>query len=811
MTTPQGDNTPGTCLHCGEPIPPSSTGGERFCCGGCRAAYEMIQGLGLDSYYQRRCLDPDQPVLRPDEMDARFDFEAYTQTEDDGPNTLHLMVEGLQCAACVWLIETVLRKHPGVLHARINMTTRRLVLKWDPEQTSADDLVSEVAKLGYRLAPYDPTLISAETQQREKALLRAMVVAGFAAGNVMLFSVSVWAGHSTGMGEFTRGLMHWLSALVALPAIAYSARPFFNSALTALKAGRTNMDVPISLAVLLASSMSLVETIRLSQHVYFDSAISLVFFLLIGRYLDSRARGRARSAGENLMGLRARAVTILLDDGGREVAPPEKLKPGMKFLTSTGERIAADGLVLAGESDIDTSLINGESIPVQAKPGEQVFAGTLNLSGALTIEVTQTGEDTLLGEIVRLMEAAEDARAKFVALADRVARLYAPVVHTLAASAFLGWWLLGGLVWQDSLMIAIAVLIITCPCALGLAVPAVQVVAGGRFLARGILMKSGTALERLASIDVAVFDKTGTLTQGAPHWINRAEIDEDDVQLAASLAVSSKHPLSRALCLDVAGIKAAEGVQEVPGFGLKLATPDGEVRLGRGSWCANAKDHEGAEAELWLSKPNAEPIRFAFIDQIRADAAEVIEHLKSQGIKVMLLSGDRAPAVQATAELAGIEDWHAGLKPGDKVDHLLQLAQDGKKAMMVGDGLNDAPALAAAHVSQSPSSAADVSQTAADVVFQGDKLAPVLESLKVAKLADKLIKQNFALSFLYNAFTIPLALAGYVTPLIAAVAMSTSSLVVIGNSLRLGWRTRKVTDADALHQPVPPVIETPEP
>ena len=369
MTAPQGESTSGTCLHCGEPVPPSSTGGESFCCGGCRAAYEMIQGMGLDSYYQRRCLDPDQPILRPDEMDARFDFEAYTQTDENSQNTLHLMVEGLQCAACVWLIETVLRKHPGVLHARINMTTRRLVLKWDASQTNADELVSEVAKLGYRLAPYDPTLISVETQKREKALLRAMVVAGFAAGNVMLFSVSVWAGHATGMGEFTRGLMHWLSALVALPAIVYSARPFFSSALTALKAGRTNMDVPISLAVLLASTMSLVETIRLSQHVYFDSAVSLVFFLLIGRYLDSRARGRARAAGENLMGLRARAVTILLDDGGREVAPPEKLKPGMKFLTSAGERIAADGLVIAGESDIDTSLINGESIPVQAKPG----------------------------------------------------------------------------------------------------------------------------------------------------------------------------------------------------------------------------------------------------------------------------------------------------------------------------------------------------------------------------------------------------------------------------------------------------------
>jgi len=785
MTAPQS-----TCLHCGETVPPGSTGGAQFCCSGCRAAYEMIQGMGLDSYYQRRCLDPDQPTLRPDDDDTRFDFQAYTVVDDNGLSTLHLMVEGLQCAACVWLIETVLRKQPGVHHARINMTTRRLVLKWDGAETDADQLVAAVTHLGYRLAPYDPTLISAETQQREKQLLRALVVAGFAAGNVMLFSVSVWAGHDQGMGEFTRSMMHSLSALIALPAIAYSARPFFRSAITALKAGRTNMDVPISLAVLLASAMSLVETIRMTDHVYFDSAISLVFFLLIGRYLDSRARGRARAAGENLVGLKARAVTIVHADGSREIAPPERLKPAMKFLTAAGERIAADGLVLSGNSDIDTSLINGESMPVQARIGEKVFAGTLNLTGPITIEVTQTGEDTLLSEIVRLMEAAEDARAKYVALADRVAKLYAPVVHTLAAGAFLGWWLIAGLDWQPSLMIAIAVLIITCPCALGLAVPAVQVVAGGRLMQRGILLKTGTALERLASVDVAVFDKTGTLTQGTPQWINRTDICEQDVHLATSLAAVSKHPLSRALSREVAGVAAADGVEDVPGSGLKLMTADGEVRLGRRGWCGIADDtadiSETAEAELWLARPNAAPVRFAFSDRIREDAHDTIATLKAQGIHVMVLSGDRPPAVAAAAAQAGIDDWHAELKPADKVAHLHDLEAQGKRVMMVGDGLNDAPALAAAHVSLSPSNAADVSQTVADVIFQGAKLAPILEALHVAKYADKLIKQNFALSFAYNAATIPMALAGMVTPLIAAIAMSTSSLVVISNSLRLG-------------------------
>lgn len=778
------------CLHCGEPVT-SNTAAERFCGTGCRAAYDMIKGMGLESYYRHRLLDPNQPAPKPENPDgpvSHFDFESYTQSDENGISTLHLMVEGLQCAACVWLIETVLRKQPGVTYARLNMTTRRLVLKWNREQTDATVLIQAVSHLGYRLAPYDPKLISAASSEHEKKLLRALVVAGFATGNVMLFSVSVWAGQGADMAPLTRDMMHWLSALIALPAIAYAARPFFTSALSALKARRTNMDVPISLAIILTSTMSLVETIRMGEHVYFDSAITLVFFLLIGRYLDSRARARARATGENLMGLRARAVTIIRDDGTREIVPPEKLKPAMHILVAAGERIAADALVVSGESDIDTQFISGESLPERAVPGTKVFAGTLNLSAPLNVQVTATGEDTLLGEIVRLMETAEDARARYVALAERIARFYSPVVHILAAGAFLGWWIMGAMAWQDAMMVAIAVLIITCPCALGLAVPIVQVIAGGQFLAHGMLMKSGTALERLASADVCVFDKTGTLTQGQPQWVNRGDLSEDDIRLAGSLAAVSKHPLSRALVQEIKDVIPADGVQEIPGSGLKLMTADGAVRLGRRAWCTVAEAPETDQAELWLSQPHKPPVRFAFSDLIRSDAAEIVAALKHRGLDVMLLSGDRTRAVEAAARAAGIEDWHANLKPADKVAVLQDLADQGHRVMMIGDGLNDAPALAAAHVSISPSSAADVSQTVADVIFQGKKLAPVIKALNLAKRAERLIKQNFALSFAYNALTIPLALAGLVTPLIAAIAMSTSSIVVISNSLRLNLK-----------------------
>ena len=777
------------CLHCGLPVPSNSSGGKEFCCNGCQAAFGMVQGLGLEKYYDQRCIDPDVRPMRPDEGETLFDFASYIKTEDDGSASLHLMIEGMQCAACVWLIESVLTRQEGVIQARINMTTRRLVLKWNPDKASVSGLVAIIGQLGYRAAPFDPLVLGAETRAYEKNLLISMAVAGFAAGNVMLFSVSVWAGYFQGMGPATRDLMHWLSALITLPAVAYAGVPFYRSAITALKARRTNMDVPISLAVILASGMSLFETMRGGEHVYFDSAITLLFFLLVGRYLDSRARGRARSMGEHLLALSATSVTILNENGSRSVIPPSKVTPGMRALVSAGERISVDGTVIHGISDIDTQLINGESIPAVAKPETDVFAGTMNLTSPLTVRVTAVGEDTLLAEILRLMEAAEEGRAKYVAIADRVSAMYAPVVHGLALIAFIGWWLVVGSPWQQALMISVAVLIITCPCALALAVPAVQVVASGRFLRRGMLLKSGTALERLAEVNYVVFDKTGTLTMGKPELSNINDISKDDLQLAASMAIHSKHPLSRAI-VRVAGnnVVPAKAVEETPGAGLLLKTDNGEIRLGRRDWCGVDSDISANGPELWLVRSNYLPIRFAFDDRIRTDGAEVINKLQKMGFVVELLSGDREETVAGVASALNIKNWNAGFTPTDKSTRLAQLANEGHRVLMVGDGINDAPALAGAHVSLSPSTAADISQTVADIVYQGDNLAPIIEAINVARRADTLIKQNFVLSFIYNASTIPLAMLGLVTPLIAAIAMSSSSLVVIGNSLRLGWQ-----------------------
>jgi Cu2+-exporting ATPase len=730
-----------------------------------------------------------EPILRSppaaEEADSATAFGPFVRHDEaSGVNSLNLMVEGVHCGGCVRRIERAIETVGGLETGRLNLTTRRLTLRWPGSPEAASAYAKAVTDLGYRVVPFDPERLGAIDRRAETELLRCLGVAGFAAGNIMLLAVSVWAGHAYGMGPGTRTLFHWIEALIALPAIAYAGQPFFRSAWNAVRHGRTNMDVPISLGVLIAPAMSLYETVHAGEHAYFDSAVTLLFFLLVGRYLDQRARGAARGAAERLLALGARAVTLVLPDGRTRSVRPESLEKGQQVLVAVGERIGVDATVVEGRSELDSSLITGETTPQPAGPGDPVFAGTLNLATPLRLSVKAVGEGTLLAEIVRLMELAEQRRGKFVALADRVAKAYAPVVHTLALATFLGWLILGGAVWQTALLYAVSVLIITCPCALGLAVPAVQVIASGRLMRRGVLLKSATALERFSAVDTVVFDKTGTLTEASLELLP-GDWQDADLLAAAGIARASRHPLARSLARACPAAIASRAVEEVAGNGLRLATAEGEYRLGRRGWAALVAEDETAGPELWLSRPHAPPVRFAFGDAIRPDAEQTVAELRRLGLRVELLSGDRAPAVEAAARAAGITEWQARLSPADKVAHLEALAGQGRKVLMVGDGLNDAPALAAAHASLSPSSAVDISQTAADAVFQGRLLGPVVHCIQTARRAERLVQQNIGLAFVYNALTVPLAMAGFVTPLVAAISMSASSVIVVGNALRL--------------------------
>ncbi len=750
------------------------------CCAGGAMALAAASGLRAD-YHTFLDADP----------------TAFVQKDEQGNAMLYLLVENMHCANCIKNIEGALSSNPAVKEARVNFSTRRLFVRWQEDLEAAADLLKPVIALGYPLTPYNPEMMQSASAEEDRKLLRALAVAGFAAANVMLLSVSVWAGlFSEDMGPATRDFLHWISAMIALPAVAYAGQPFFKSAMGALKAGHLNMDVPISLAVVLAAGLSLSETIQSGEHAYFDASVTLLFFLLIGRYLDKAARSKARSAAERLLLLKSVAATIIDDNGERRTVPVEAVLPGTRVQVAVGDRLPVDGVVSSGRSDIDVSLVTGESLPAIAKIGEPVFAGTLNLSAPLEITTTKTGDDTLLGDIVRLMEAAEQGRAKYVRLADRIAHYYAPVVHILAAVTFAGWWIFGT-DWQVALIQAVAVLIITCPCALGLAVPVVQVVASGRLLGKGILVKAADGLERLAQIDTVVFDKTGTLTEGRLDLLNRNQISEDDLALASRMTRQSRHPL--AMAVTRAGPLAGEDLEvaEIPGCGLQAIVDGVDVKLGNRDWCGLSEDIQSDDGfvgpELWLVRAGSAPVHFQFRDHLRPGAEKMISNLKKRGFKVELLSGDRRSVVENIAADLGIDNWLAQQRPEDKVARLKAMAETGQKVVMVGDGLNDAPALSAAYVSISPASAADVSQTAADFIFQGRDLEAVTESIAVARKSRRLVLQNFSLAFTYNAIAVPMAVAGMVTPLFAAIAMSASSLIVCLNSMRLkraGWEDR---------------------
>ena len=760
------------CLHCGLP-----SHGARFCCHGCEGAYDVINGMGLGGYYLRRLLDPAARALKP-EPEARTDLARNIVTTVDGTHTLMLAVDGLQCAACVWLIESILAREADVQTGRVNMTTRRLRLAWRGDMARADHFCQIVERLGYRLVPFDPACLTENTDKAGRALMRALAVAAFAAGNVMLISLGTWFGLTQNMGPATRDLMHWFSALIALPAIAYSGMVFFRSAASALRHGRTNMDVPISIGVILVTCMSLWQTSIGGVHTYFDSAVTLLFFLLIGRVLDQRARGQARNTAEQLLLLRAADVSVLQQDGSVRRMPQSAVAAGDLALVGMGERVGVDGVLESRHASLDTSLVTGESLPESVTHGVKIFAGTINLGAAIQLRVAATGDSTLLAECVRLIEAAEQTRGKFVILTDRVARFYAPAVHLCALSTFIVWWALLHRGVSDSLMAAAAVLIITCPCALALAVPAVQVIATSRLFRAGILLKSPTALERLALVDTAVFDKTGTLTE--PSLVLAGHAPAPALRVAAAMAAHSRHPLCRALVHASSGGRMEAGVIEHPGQGLEK---DG-IRLGSRVFCG-LELGEAAGPELCLVQPGETPVIFTFAESLRHDAASTMDVLQKRGLHVEIASGDQLPSVQRVAAALKIADFHGRLSPVQKSNRIEALRAAGHHVLMVGDGLNDGPCLAAADVSAAPASAADISQTVADVVFQGDGLAPVAAVLRMARLASGAMRQNLALSIGYNAVMLPLAACGYVTPWLAALAMSSSSIAVMLNSLRL--------------------------
>ncbi|MBO6897849.1 MAG: cadmium-translocating P-type ATPase [Shimia sp.] len=712
--------------------------------------------------------------------DAAPAAEALAERAEQQEARIALSVPSVHCAACISTVEGALAAHPGVHSARVNLTLKRASVEADPEVT-AEDLTSVLEQVGYEAHELDAgTLSATQADKAGRDLLMRLAVAGFATMNVMLLSVSVWSGAEAA----TRDMFHWISAAIALPTIAFSGKPFFVHAWSALKHKRLNMDVPIVLAIVLAVVTSLWETILSGEHAYFDAALTLVFFLLAGRYLDHRTRAVARSAAEELAALEVpRAVRIV--DGKDETVAVKELAVGDWIKVKPGGRMPVDGEIVEGRSELDRSLLTGETLPVFAEPGQVVSAGEVNLTGPLVIRATAVGEQTSLHRMADLVAVAESGRSNYTSLADKAAKLYAPGVHILSALSFLGWYLFT-FDMRTALNIAAAVLIITCPCALGLAVPAVTTAASGRLFRKGMLIKHSTALERLAQVDTVVFDKTGTLTAGAPEPTNLDSFDKDDLAIALALSMASAHPLSLAItkAAQAAGVRPAlvSELEEVPGYGTQGKVGDKLVRLGRPTWVGATA---GNQTSAFLRVGDNAPVAFLFEDALRDGAEDAVQALQAAGKEVVLMSGDTTGAVESLATRLGIAKWVAEALPEDKVKRVQTLAQDGRFVLMVGDGLNDTAALASAHVSISPASALDAARVASDIVLLGSDLSPIPEAVDVSKSAIKRIRENFRIATVYNIVAVPLAVAGLATPLIAALAMSTSSITVSLNALRL--------------------------
>jgi Cu2+-exporting ATPase len=687
---------------------------------------------------------------------------------------LMLSLPSAHCAACMSTVENGLEGLPGVLSARVNLTLRRVSVDAESHVT-AEDLIPVLAGLGFEAHELDPGLLSAtETDRQGRDLLMRLGVAGFAMMNVMLLSVAVWSGAS----DATRDLFHWISAGIALPTVAFAGQPFFKSAWASLRVGRLGMDVPISLAIILASSISLYETIHSGLHAYFDAAVMLTFFLLAGRYLDHRTRAVARSAAEELAALEVPRA-LRLRDGEEETVTISALAVGDIVRVRPGGRMPVDGVVTEGSSEVDRSLLTGESLPAQAGPGTQVAAGEINLTGPLLVRVVAAGRDSSLHRMADLVAVAESAKTQYTSLAERASRAYSPLVHVLSFGAF-GYWLWATGDLRYAINISAAVLIITCPCALGLAVPAVVTAASGKLFRKGLLIKDGTALERLAEVDCVVFDKTGTLTLGTPTPINLADLPDAALAVAAGLAAASSHPLAMALA-KAASPALITDLREVPGYGVEGLWQGQPVRLGRAEWVGAAPADQTATYLAVAGQTHA----VLFADRLRPGVETAVAAMKAAGLRLMLLSGDAEAPVAEMAGRLGISEWASGRLPAEKVASLTRLQDQGHKVLMIGDGLNDTAALAQAHVSISPASALDAARTASDIVLLGQDMAPVADALRIAKQSTRRIRENFALSAAYNVIAVPLALVGLATPLLAALAMSVSSITVSLNALRL--------------------------
>ncbi|ABK44860.1 heavy metal translocating P-type ATPase [Magnetococcus marinus MC-1] len=800
----------GFCYHCGLPI---ADGLEiklehegvvrHFCCTGCKTAFRLIQDAGLQEFYKRR--DPQQSGGRPQERELSY-LHAFDNVEyqkryvhelEDGSQEIHLLLEGIHCAACVWLNEKVLSNLPGVIEARVNFSTHRALLRWRRDVLPLSEVIEAVRRIGYKAEPYDPESGESSHRKRDRDLLLRMTVAGFGAGNVMLIAVALYAGYFSGIEAQYKNFLHLISLLIATPVVFFAGWPFLRGAVNGLRAWRLTMDLPIALGAIITYSYSVYVTLRMEGEVYFDSVTMFLFILLTGRYLESVARRKAAGATERLISLEPRTAVVLR--GGEEVTVAlREVAIGEHVVVRPGMQIPLDGCIIDGVSAVDESMLTGESMPIPKKAGDRVPGGAINLDGGFTMRVTRVGQDSAIARIIRMVERAQASRPPIQTLADRVASWFVAVILLLASASFAFW------MWFDpsqALENTVALLIITCPCALGLATPAAIVVATGVASRNGLLIKGGEVLERLAKVSQVVLDKTGTLTTGKPKVTallpQPGVTAQQLLSCAASLERLSEHPLAAAI---VAAAKAQEltilqeGVtlKNYPGLGVVGRWASTTAVIGRVGFV-----QEYAGIELPMEDAEQAVTRVAVVenglflgwielaDDLKSDAYHAVSRIHEMGMSTLLLSGDHAAVVKRVRQQVGAQGGIGGVLPGDKEQQIAALQADGSVVAMIGDGINDAPAMARADVAVAVANASDISMETADVVLLNPRLETAVDAMALSRATMRVIKQNLLFSLAYNGIVIPLAMAGLVLPIVAAVTMPVSSLIVVGNALRL--------------------------
>ena len=801
------------CFHCSLPLPEqdftADIQGEtrHFCCFGCQSVCEAIYAAGMEGFYQRTpegvLLEPPPPPPQDlglydlEEVQAEFVREIGQERE------IHLLVEGIHCAACVWLIEHSLNKLPGVLSARVNLSAKRLLLRWDNDRIKLSEILAALARVGYAATPFDPEAAEGILKKQTRDLLFRITFAGFTMMNLLWISIALYAGADE--GEY-RSLFHWLGFALATPTLFYSGWPFLKGAWTSVRTGHLGMDLPIAIgATVTWAYSSWVTFLDLPDHqVYFDTVVNFIFVILIGRHLEGVSKRHAVAATQRLLDLQPRVAT-LLQNSEEKTVPIRRVRPGDKVLVKPGAKIPVDGIVLDGVSRVDEAMLTGESNPIVKHPGDRVSAGTVNTHGALTIEVTGTLNDTALGRIIRLVEEAQASKAPIQCTADRIVPWFVAATLSLATLTFFIWFHKD---FEIALMAATSVLIITCPCAFGLATPMAIAVASGQGARHGILVKTGAVLETLSHVEHFVFDKTGTLTEGRMRVVqvlsSNALSSERLLQYAAAAERFSEHSIARAILDEAKNRQASpEALQTTdfnssPGLGISARVEQRLLLIGTLQWL---KDHRVSVDEALLSQ--GKPLEnqgislvhiamdgqhagiICIADQIRDDARSLIEDLRSRNIQMTLLSGDRKTVAEAVAQQLGGMQVIAEVLPEDKDKVIAELQAKGQLVAMVGDGVNDAPALIRADVGIAIGSGTDVSLESADIVLMSDELRKISLAVALSKRTLKTIRQNIMISFAYNVIMVPLAMSAMITPLVAAISMPVSSLLVIGNAARI--------------------------